>query len=84
MTTLLDKIWTRHVVHTLGEECLMYVDRNFVHEESTQAFEALATEDPRKSQVVELRFFGGLGVEETAEVLGVSSDTAPRALWAFE
>jgi 3-isopropylmalate/(R)-2-methylmalate dehydratase large subunit len=44
MATLLDKIWTRHVVHALGEECLLYVDRNFVHEESTQAFEALATQ----------------------------------------
>jgi 3-isopropylmalate/(R)-2-methylmalate dehydratase large subunit len=42
MTTLLDKIWRRHIVLTLGEECLLYVDRNFVHEESTQAFEALA------------------------------------------
>jgi 3-isopropylmalate/(R)-2-methylmalate dehydratase large subunit len=42
MSTLLDKIWKRHVVRTLGEECLLYVDRNFVHEESTQAFEALA------------------------------------------
>lgn len=44
MTTLLDKIWARHVIQTLGEECLLYVDRNFVHEESTQAFEALAVE----------------------------------------
>ena len=42
MTTLLDNIWRRHVVQTLGEECLLYVDRNFVHEESTQAFEAVA------------------------------------------
>ena len=44
MATLLDKIWAHHVVQTLGEECLLYVDRNFVHEESTQAFEALAAE----------------------------------------
>ncbi len=42
--TLLDKIWSRHTVATLGEESLLYVDRNFVHEESTQAFEALAEE----------------------------------------
>src|SRR6266571_3959831 len=34
--------------------------------------------DLRKSQVVELRFFGGLSVEETAEVLKVSSDTVQR------
>jgi RNA polymerase sigma factor (TIGR02999 family) len=34
--------------------------------------------DPRKSQVVELRFFGGLTVDETAEVLKVSPDTVLR------
>jgi len=34
--------------------------------------------DPRKSQVVELRVFGGLNVEETAEVLKVSLDTVVR------
>src|SRR5690606_40611963 len=44
MPTLLDKIWSRHVVDTLGEECLIYVDRDFVHEESVQAFEALEAE----------------------------------------
>lgn len=42
------------------------------------ALEALAVIDPRKSQVVELRFFGGLSVEETAEVLDVSTDTVTR------
>ena len=39
------------------------------------ALSALAKVDVRKSQVVELRFFGGMGVEETAEVLKVSPDT---------
>ena len=39
------------------------------------ALKSLAAFDPRKSQVVELRFFGGLGVEETAEVLKVSPRT---------
>jgi len=43
-----------------------------------EALKALAKVDPRKSQVVELRFFGGLNVEETAEVLKVSSDTVLR------
>ena len=38
----------------------------------------LAQDDPRKSSVVELRFFGGLTVKETAEVLKVSSDTVKR------
>jgi RNA polymerase sigma factor (TIGR02999 family) len=42
------------------------------------ALEALAQFDPRKVQVVELRFFGGLSVEETAEVLSVSADTVMR------
>lgn len=39
---------------------------------------ALARTDARKSQVVELRFFGGLSVKETAEVLKVSPDTVLR------
>ena len=34
--------------------------------------------DPRKSQIVELRFFGGLNVEETAEVLKISPRTVKR------
>ena len=38
----------------------------------------LAAMDPRKSQVVELRFFAGLSVEETAEVLNVSRETVLR------
>jgi len=42
------------------------------------ALNALAKVDSRKSQVVELRFFGGLSVEETAEVLKVSPDTVVR------
>jgi RNA polymerase sigma factor (TIGR02999 family) len=42
------------------------------------ALQALARLDPRKAQVVELRFFGGLSVEETAEVLGVSGVTVMR------
>ena len=42
------------------------------------ALEALATFDERKSRVVELRFFGGLSVEETAAVLKVSVDTVMR------
>jgi RNA polymerase sigma-70 factor, ECF subfamily len=33
---------------------------------------------PRKAQVVELRYFGGLNIDETAEVLGVSSPTVQR------
>jgi RNA polymerase sigma factor (TIGR02999 family) len=42
------------------------------------ALQRLADIDPRKSQIVELRFFGGLSLEETAEVLKVSSRTIRR------
>jgi RNA polymerase sigma-70 factor (ECF subfamily) len=43
-----------------------------------EALDALAQIDNRKSQVVELRYFGGLNIEETAEVLEVSVDTVKR------
>src|SRR5207249_4596150 len=42
------------------------------------ALNSLAAIDARKSQVVELRFFGGLSAEESAEVLKVSPDTVLR------
>jgi RNA polymerase sigma-70 factor (ECF subfamily) len=42
------------------------------------AMKALAQVDPRKERVVEMRFFGGLSVEETAEVLKVSTVTVMR------
>jgi RNA polymerase sigma factor (TIGR02999 family) len=42
------------------------------------ALSSLAEIDPRKSRVVELRFFGGLSVEETAEVLQISPETVLR------
>jgi len=53
-----------------------------------EALEALSRMDPRKARVVELRYFGGLSVEETAEVLGVSPETAKRdwkmaRVWLF-
>jgi RNA polymerase sigma-70 factor, ECF subfamily len=43
-----------------------------------EALRALASFDFRKAQVVELRFFGGLSVEETAEVLKISAVTVMR------
>jgi RNA polymerase sigma-70 factor, ECF subfamily len=42
------------------------------------ALKALTAIDERKSRVVELRFFGGLSIEETAEVLAISTDTVLR------
>ena len=46
--------------------------------EMDDALTALAQVDPRKAQVVELRFFGGLSLEETAEALKISADTVWR------
>ena len=46
-----------------------------------EALERLATVDPQQSRVVELRFFAGLSVEETAEALGISPATVKRD-WA--
>jgi RNA polymerase sigma factor (TIGR02999 family) len=43
-----------------------------------RALEALAAVDVRKSRVIELRFFGGMSVEETADALHVSPDTVKR------
>ena len=47
-----------------------------------EALERLAAQDPRKASVVELRFFGGLSMEETANALGISLRTAHND-WAF-
>jgi RNA polymerase sigma factor (TIGR02999 family) len=53
-----------------------------------EALDALARVDPEKARVVELRFFGGLSVEESAEALGVSTPTVKRhwsiaKLWLY-
>ena len=55
----------------VGEECAELAALD-------DALTALAAMDERKSKVVELRFFGGLSVEETAEVLNVSVETVAR------
>ena len=47
-----------------------------------EALSQLAAEDPVKARLVELRFFGGLSVEEAARCLGISRATADR-YWAF-
>ena len=43
-----------------------------------EALERLAAADPQQGRVVELRFFGGLSIEETAEALGISPATVKR------
>jgi len=47
-----------------------------------EALNALAEIDPQQGRIVELRFFGGLTIEETAEVMKLSSDTIKRE-WAM-
>lgn len=52
------------------------------------ALQDLAKIDPQQSRVVELRFFGGLSIEDTSEVLGISSSTVKRdwntaRVWLF-
>ncbi len=46
------------------------------------ALNRLADADPQQSRIVELRFFGGLSIEETAEALKISTATVKRE-WAF-
>jgi RNA polymerase sigma-70 factor (ECF subfamily) len=67
------------VVHVTLDEALVVAsepDQDFVALD--EALTALAAVDARKSQVVEMRFFGGLTIDETAEALQVSRDTVKR------
>jgi RNA polymerase sigma factor (TIGR02999 family) len=48
----------------------------------SEALDGLAAEDPRKAELVKLRYFTGLSVQEAAEVLGISRATADR-YWAY-
>lgn len=83
---LVDHARSRHyqkrggdVVRVSMDEALVVAaepDQDFVAID--EALTALALVDGRKSQVVEMRFFGGLTVEETAEALQVSRDTVKR------
>ena len=63
---------------SLDAAAVMCTDRSEDFVSLDAALNALAKRAPRKAQVVELRFFGGLSVEETAEVLHVSSITVMR------
>ena len=62
----------------LEEACTLAVEPNTNLVVLDEALTALATFDGRKCQVVELRFFGGLSVEETAEALEISPETVHR------
>ena len=73
---------------TLDESLVASPERGVDLVALDDALEDLARVDARKSQVVELRFFGGLSVEETAEALKVSPETVTRdwrlaKVWLF-
>lgn len=63
---------------TLDGEAVLCPDRSDDFASLDDALIALAERAPRKAKVVELRFFGGLSVDETADVLGVSPITVMR------
>ncbi len=63
---------------SLDESALVSPERSRELVAIDDALSKLAAFDARKSQIVELRFFGGLSVEETGEVLGVSPRTVKR------
>jgi len=70
----------RHVTFDEGLAVPHQPDANIVAID--EALHRLALLDARKAQVVELRFFGGLSVEETAEVIKISPETVMRD-WKF-
>ena len=89
---LIDYARRRHYVKHGGQAQLVAIDEVLASEEAAQmskpraaellaldeALDELAKLDPRKGRVVELRYFGGLSLEETAEVLDVSLMTVRR------
>ena len=87
---LVDIARSRHYQKRQGEAPQVSLDEAlaFSKEKSSElvalddALNALADFDARKSKVVELRYFGGLSVEETAAVLRISTDTVTRD-WKF-
>jgi len=83
---LVDVARARHYQKRGGEACHVSLDDTLVVSQEREpdlvalddALTVMAAMDSRKAQVVELRFFGGLTVEETAEILKVSTDTVTR------
>jgi RNA polymerase sigma factor (TIGR02999 family) len=83
---LIDHARSRHYIKrgggahkvSLGEAAVLSEERASDLVALDDALTSLASIDPRKAQVVELRFFGGLNIEETAEVLRISSITVQR------
>ncbi len=83
---LVDHARAHHAVKRGGRQYSISLSRNDQFTEQpevdllavNEALERLATIDTQKSQIVELRFFGGLTIEETAEALGISHATVER------
>ena len=83
---LIDHAKAKHRVKRGGTAVKVMLDENvnFTHERASEllalddALQSLARMDERKSRIVELRYFGGLTVEETAQVLGISDKTVMR------
>ena len=67
---------------SLDEALVVSYDRTYELLDIDEALGRLEALDRRQAQVVEMRFFGGLSVEETAEALGVSAPTVKRE-WAM-
>jgi RNA polymerase sigma factor (TIGR02999 family) len=63
---------------TLEEAIGVFGGRDVALEALDDALSTLCQLDPRQGRIVELRFFGGLTIDETAEVLGVSAPTVER------
>ena len=66
------------IIVSLDETAIVSQERSAELIAIDEALSRLAARDARKSQIVELRFFGGLSVEETAEVLTISPRTVKR------
>ena len=66
----------------LNEALVFCVEKSNQLVNLDDALKLLEAKDPRASQVIELRFFGGLSVEESAEVLKISARTVRRE-WTF-
>jgi RNA polymerase sigma factor (TIGR02999 family) len=67
---------------TFDENLLVSPEKELDLVKLDDALTLLSEEDERKSKVVEMRFFGGMSVDETAEALGISSVTVMRD-WKF-
>jgi RNA polymerase sigma factor (TIGR02999 family) len=68
----------RHTMITLDEALTPQQDRDLNLVELDNALETLSQIDSQQSRIIELRFFGGLSIEATGRILGVSSSTVNR------